>query len=418
MAANAPLGAVWPPTSSHGVVVSLPTLADVIAYETGCPIVSAAITCGYPRFVQHSCVRALVKACDAACQVQGLVGVCSLIVLGHQAAQGLVRYVGAGQVINASRLLLSGSEAASAADIPSSLRSLHVVLLPSGDGEAAARAKAYLQHTGGRAGSRQAEDALRALDSMRAGSRSTDTALLENQTSAEEVAAADLFVRSKLREAFSRPTTSQIAILEDPNQQQGNAASLLSEDDVLLTGSGMAAFTATFGAVRSVWRARSVTSRGDSSASSSSGTRQRHLWIQLGWLYLDTAEMIRKFVRSGDACSGSSSEADTNAADTAALEAELKSIAIECGDGRVSPAVDFDLSAGYVRCFDVGDLRPLEAVLKTVVSSYLQTTYSHNTYIPTNDASSANAAHHSLCIVCLSSSTSFTSCRATGWQRW
>jgi hypothetical protein len=49
------------PASPHSVVVSLPTLRDVIGYETGCPRVKSAIASGYPRFVESSLL----------CRVQG-----------------------------------------------------------------------------------------------------------------------------------------------------------------------------------------------------------------------------------------------------------------------------------------------------------------------------------------------------------
>jgi len=50
--AKLPLGAS--PAGRHSVVVSLPTLADVHAYEQGDPEARACIQLGYPRFVRHS----------------------------------------------------------------------------------------------------------------------------------------------------------------------------------------------------------------------------------------------------------------------------------------------------------------------------------------------------------------------------
>lgn len=45
------------PSSPHAVSVSLPTIADVIAYENKDPGTMAKIGSGYPRFVQHSYIR-------------------------------------------------------------------------------------------------------------------------------------------------------------------------------------------------------------------------------------------------------------------------------------------------------------------------------------------------------------------------
>lgn len=50
-----PIGAS--PAGRHSVVVSLPTMADVHAYEQGDPTARACIQLGYPRFVRHSLIR-------------------------------------------------------------------------------------------------------------------------------------------------------------------------------------------------------------------------------------------------------------------------------------------------------------------------------------------------------------------------
>ena len=49
-----PVGALATP-GAHGVVVSLPTVADIVRYETG----ALSLRAGYPRFVEHATVRAL-----------------------------------------------------------------------------------------------------------------------------------------------------------------------------------------------------------------------------------------------------------------------------------------------------------------------------------------------------------------------
>lgn len=47
------------PDSLHAVSVSLPTMADVRAYEEGDPATIAALQAGYPRFIKHPCLQKL-----------------------------------------------------------------------------------------------------------------------------------------------------------------------------------------------------------------------------------------------------------------------------------------------------------------------------------------------------------------------
>jgi cystathionine gamma-synthase len=112
--------------------------------------------------------------------------------------------------------------------------------------DAKARAKAFLQHTGAAITSRQAEDALVAAGKL-------------SSTYAESTFSGDAGakVRANLAEAFSAPKPASI----------------------LLTGSGMGAFYAVFNAVRA--------------AQSPRGRKQ---WLQLGWQYVDTTEILKKFL--------------------------------------------------------------------------------------------------------------------------
>ncbi len=112
--------------------------------------------------------------------------------------------------------------------------------------DAKGRAKAFLQHTGASITSRQAEDTL-----VAAGKLSSSFA----ETTFTGVAGAT--VRRNLTEAFG---------LKDPAS-------------ILLTGSGMGAFYAVFNAVRA--------------AQSPLGRKQ---WLQLGWQYVDTTEILKKFL--------------------------------------------------------------------------------------------------------------------------
>ena len=70
------------------------------------------------------------------------------------------------------------------------------------------------------------------------------------------------------------PGDAQATVLEQLTHIAGTPA-----EDILLTNSGMNAFYAAFLATREIQRPRG-----------------RTLWIQLGWLYLDTSEILQKFL--------------------------------------------------------------------------------------------------------------------------
>jgi cystathionine gamma-synthase len=111
--------------------------------------------------------------------------------------------------------------------------------------ETFARAKTFLQHTGALLSSREAEDYL-----IRVG---------------------------ELSSAHPEPTFEGYA----PGRVKGAVARSFQHataEDVFLANSGMNAVYATFRVARNLQR-----------------TRGRNLWIQLGWLYLDTIAILQKF---------------------------------------------------------------------------------------------------------------------------
>jgi len=112
--------------------------------------------------------------------------------------------------------------------------------------EPVARAKSFLQHVGASITSRQAEDILIAAG-------------VEQERFAEASFSGDATakVRTNLAEAFGVPEAA----------------------DILLTGSGMTAFHAVFSAVRTAQRAKG-----------------RKRWLQIGWQYIDTTEILQKFL--------------------------------------------------------------------------------------------------------------------------
>jgi len=118
----------------------------------------------------------------------------------------------------------------------------------AGSPETAARAKLYLQHLGGFISSREAEDRLAALG-------------LVPSVQPEELYRGDAAaeIRRHLRRTFPAVTDA----------------------DLLLANSGMNAIYAAFRAVSDV-----------------QAERGRTVWVQLGWLYLDTIAVLKKFTSS------------------------------------------------------------------------------------------------------------------------
>jgi cystathionine gamma-synthase len=217
-----PLGQRIPP-SVHGVSCSLPTLRAVIGYEEKDPEITRHLTSGYPRFVVHPFCRQLAAL---FAQELGLAGHTIWLTASQRSAESLAVHLGAAQP---TRINHDG---------------LHGVAHPENP-EFFARAKTYLQHTGGFLSSREAEDHL-----VRRG--------LIPAAANEALHPGDALatVRAVLRKAY--PTA-------------GDA-------DLILTHTGMSAFHAA-------WRA----------LSDLQAARGRTIWIQVGWLYLDTIAIVKEF---------------------------------------------------------------------------------------------------------------------------
>lgn len=211
------------PGALHSVSCSLPTMDDIIGYEEKRPATLARMQAGYPRFFLHPLVEQ-VRA--HAATATGHPGSAVWPVVSERVGRALVRQLGEGEV----RPVFNGAG--------------HVVV-HGPDMETAARARHFLQHTGGFLGSRAAEDAL-----VRAG--------LLAAVAPEELwpGGAEAEVQRVLQDLFAGTTA----------------------DDRRIAASGMTAVHAAFRAV-----------------SEAQAPRGRTAWLQLGWLYLDTILVLRKF---------------------------------------------------------------------------------------------------------------------------
>jgi cystathionine gamma-synthase len=213
------------PASLHGVSCSLPTMRDVIGYETKAPETMQHLCSGYPRFVQHPYLR---QAAAHIVNQLGLHGHLAWLTASQAAAHGLQAWLKPVETRLIDHDGLSG-----------------VAFLENA--ETFASAKTFLQHTGSLLSSREAEDYL-----LRVG----EIASPQPETSFEGYAPGR--VKSAVATAFGHVTS----------------------DDVFLACSGMNAIFATFRI-----------------ASALQLPRKRTVWVQLGWLYLDTIALLQKFTQ-------------------------------------------------------------------------------------------------------------------------
>lgn len=211
------------PSGEHAICVSLPSIADVVGYETKDPAVMEKVRTGYPRFVVHHLVARMIELLLREAGVTNRAGVA---LPSERAAVELAEFLD-------SDVRLHLSDDCVLAHFPQ-------------DKDLRARAKSFLQHTGLSVSSRYAEDFLHSrglLDSTR------------EETMDEEE--AHVHVRKVIAEALG----------------PGVAA-----EDVLPATSGANAFHALFRATQHRL-----------------ATQGKTIWVQLGWLYVDTIRVLETF---------------------------------------------------------------------------------------------------------------------------
>ena len=208
-------------------------MRDVCGYEEKDPAVVGKLTSGYPRFVVHPFAKQL-----AAHFVATTPGLCAG---PEQGRRGRTLWLTSSERMArtlAEMLGISSDARRFARD------GLHGVSHPE-SADVFVRAKVFLQNIGGFISSREAEDGL-----VRAGFVATPYA--------EEIFPGDAAaeVRGRLRRALPGTTDA----------------------DLLLAPCGMNAIWAAFRAAAELQAARG-----------------RTVWLQLGWLYLDTIAILKKF---------------------------------------------------------------------------------------------------------------------------
>ena len=202
-------------------------MADVIGYEEKDPETHAAMKSGYPRFKLPGLVAQLR---DDIAESLGSPQQDVVLLTSPKAAGNLLDF-------------LQCSEARIVEETDHS-----IVHFPA-NSETYAKSLKFLQHTGTGISSRQAEDLL--------------------------------LQKGKIEDAFPETTCTQ-----SPNQvvkEKLTELTMIPQEDILLTNSGMNAFYAAFQATAQIQR-----------------EKNRTVWIQLGWLYLDTSEILKKFLSPED----------------------------------------------------------------------------------------------------------------------
>ena len=219
------------PASPHAVSCSLPTMAAVRGYEEKDPEVSRHLTTGYPRFVVHPYAVQLAEHLGKEPVFKDRK---LWLTCSARVAQELGDFI---------RRSAAGHQGGSGIHVFDD-DGLHGVAHRDLPG-LALQAKLYLQHVGGFLSSREAEDHLVRLR-------------LRRSAAPEKTWAGDpdAQVRRTLRPALAGA----------------------NPEDLFVTNSGMNAIFAAFRAVADL-----------------QAKRERTIWVQLGWLYLDTIAILKKF---------------------------------------------------------------------------------------------------------------------------
>ena len=230
------------PPSPHAVSCSLPTMHSVRGYEEKNPDVLRHLTNGYPRFVVHPFAKQL--AAHFQTTTPALAGRTLWLTSSPKIARAL-----------AAHLTQPAAPTQATAAIDAQLFTAPGSTEPCGvshpeNADTYGAAKVYLQNLGGFLSSREAEDQLVALKLLPAAHAES---LFVGDAPAE--------IRRQLRTVLTGATDA----------------------DLFLANCGMSAIHAAFRAVNAL-----------------QAPRGRTVWIQLGWLYLDTIAILKKYTARPD----------------------------------------------------------------------------------------------------------------------
>ena len=259
------------PNNPHAVVSNVPTLADVCAYEEHADYVVSAMKQGYPRFVQHAWVNQLIETVVKNLALEASYAV---LVQKNTRMQSFVK--GLGDCIHCRSL--------SKEDYG---MSMDLVFLDTSDGDKASvihALKLFIQHTGYSISSRMAEKALSHLGELQSSLVEVDQSAIESARTEAYESVADL-------------------------------SSVKSKESIMLTSSGMNAFYSAFKAMQATQLARGKTK-----------------WLQLGWVYVDSGNILQKYLSPEETLSVHYDILDTEAivAKIEAMGDALSVVVLEC----------------------------------------------------------------------------------------
>lgn len=277
------------PNNPHAVVSNVPTLADVCAYEELADYVVSAMKQGYPRFVQHAWVNQLIETVVKNLALEASYAV---LVQKNTRMQSFVKGLGDGIYCRS----LSKEDYGVSMDL---------VFLDTSDGDKTSviRAlKSFIQHTGYSISSRMAEKALSHLGELQSSLVEVDQSAIESARTEAYESVADL-------------------------------SSVKSKESIMLTSSGMNAFYSAFKAMQATQLARGKTK-----------------WLQLGWVYVDSGNILQKYLSSEETLSVHYDILDTEAivAKIEAMGDALSVVVLECPTNPFCQIADLKLIAECV----------------------------------------------------------------------
>jgi hypothetical protein len=305
------------PPSPHSVLVSLPTLASVVGYETGDPAVTRLVSAGYPRFVEGALLAAVQDALASRLVSAGCSASLSVVLVASPASAACMLAwararlpsgwleEGAAAAVPGEALLAAlekgefspgggggwwvraveacGGWACGSGDGGEALRrggggggGWAAVLLPRG---ALPAACAYQQHTGCRLSTRAAEQL-----GLRLGLWGEGEVVRHGEGGGGGGGSDEALLEAQVRAAFP-PAGGAV-------EEEGAP--------VALSSGGMATVCAVLGAVQAVHAAAACApppagGGGGWGCPAHPGCRLRDTWLQLGWLYLDTQRAFEHF---------------------------------------------------------------------------------------------------------------------------
>jgi cystathionine gamma-synthase len=296
-----PLGAPLP-RDEHACSVSLPTWASVVGYEEGDPAVTAALRCGYPRFVYHPYVVALMNLVVAECSNDHEQAQDCLVLASAEAAERCRLFLqqalesSSGSGLNDTAFVGYTRPGCQATPLPAAASTtgsrvrrvslsrdnvqVHAVIFPAAT-VWGAEAKAYWQHTGELVSSRRAERALRAWNVFPQ-EQVTDCGSVHHPAHAVQ------HVESDNVQASSEPQVTCPAW--KLRRRIAQWAGVPSHEHVFLTTSGMSSI---FSCLRSARRYQML--ERSSNTKNLGGTA-----IVYGFPYLDTLKMCSRAELSPD----------------------------------------------------------------------------------------------------------------------